>query len=73
MKNLIKRNPLYEKKNGKIVEATDKELLGLYKGAVRRAYRSFTEFQLAFMMDGGTIVEEKKTNNKLKRHEASTN
>lgn len=57
-----------KRKNGKIVEATDKELLGLYKGAVRRAYRSFTEFQLAFMMDGGTIIEEKKTNNKFITH-----
>ena len=46
-----------KRKNGKIVEATEKELLGLYKGAVRRAYRSFAEFELAFMMDGGTIKE----------------
>ena len=46
-----------KRKNGKIVEATDEELLGLYKGAVRHAYRSFAEFELAFMMDGGTIIE----------------
>lgn len=49
-----------KRKNGKIVEATEKELLRLYNGAVRRVYRSYAEFQLAFMMDGGTIVEEKK-------------
>lgn len=46
-----------KRKNGKIVEATEKELQGLYKGAVRRAYRSFAEFELAFIMDGGTIIE----------------
>lgn len=51
-----------KRKNGKILEATEKELLGLYKGSVRRAYRSFAEFQLAFMMDGGTVVETKKDN-----------
>lgn len=53
-----------KRKNGKIVEATDKELLGLYKGAVRLAYRSFAEFQLAFMMDGGTIIENKDLTSK---------
>lgn len=46
-------------KNGKLIEATSRELLSLYnKSRYRENYLTFAHFELAFLDSGGKITDE---------------
>lgn len=44
--------------NGKLVEATERELLSLYKDRYREYYLTFAHFELAFEDSGGKIIND---------------
>ena len=45
-------------RNGQPIEATERELLSLYKNACREYYLTFAHFKLAFLDNGGKIIED---------------
>lgn len=45
-------------RNGQPIEATERELLSLYKGRCRDYYLTFAHFKLAFLHNGGKIIED---------------
>lgn len=44
-------------KNGQPIEATERELLNLYRDRGRDYYLTFSHFKLAFLDNGGKIIE----------------
>lgn len=45
-------------RNGKPIEATERELLNLYENRYRDYYLTFAHFKLAFRDSGGKITDE---------------
>lgn len=45
-------------KNGKPIEGTRDELYKIFDKSYRDYYRSFAEFEFAFMKNGGEIIED---------------